>query len=49
MQNMKKWNRDVANIIWQKLKGKSVPESYSDKDCEDILKKYWHKSMESEQ
>lgn len=44
-----KWNRDVANQIWLKLKGKSVPDSYSDKECEDILRKYWHKAMESEQ
>ena len=43
------WNREVANQIWQKLKGKSVPDSYSDKECEEILKRYWHKAMESEQ
>lgn len=44
-----KWNREVANNIWSKLKGKHVPDSYSDKECEDILKRYWHKAMESEQ
>ncbi len=49
MQDTKDWNREVANKIWHKLKGKSVPDSYSDKDCEDILRKYWHKAMESEQ
>lgn len=43
------WNREVASHIWYKLKGKPVPDSYSDKECEDILKRYWHKAMESEQ
>jgi hypothetical protein len=43
------WEREVANAIWLKLKGKSVPNSYSEKECQDILKKYWHKAMESEQ
>jgi hypothetical protein len=43
------WEREVANSIWLKLKGKFVPVEYSDKDCEDILKRYWHKAMESEQ
>lgn len=43
------WNRKTANVIWQKLKGRDIPDSYSDKDCDDILKKYWHKAMESEQ
>jgi hypothetical protein len=43
------WEREIANAIWQKLKGKPVPESYSEKECQDILKKYWHKAMESEQ
>jgi hypothetical protein len=43
------WEREIANAIWLKLKGKSVPNSYSEKECQDILKKYWHKAMESEQ
>lgn len=49
LANNKEWNREIANQIWQKLKGKSVPDSYSDKECEEILKRYWHKAMESEQ
>lgn len=43
------WTREIANIIWQKVKGKDLPETYTEKDCDDILKKYWHKAMESEQ
>lgn len=49
MQDTKVWNREIANVIWMKIKGKPVPESYTDKDCEDILKRYWHRAMESEQ
>ena len=49
MRDTKDWNRDVANVIWMKIKGKAVPEGYTDKDCEDILKRYWHRAMESEQ
>lgn len=49
MNQKKQWNREIANIIWYKIKGKAVPDSYSDKDCEDILKRYWHRAMESEQ
>lgn len=49
MQDTKGWNREVANAIWMKIKGKKVPDSYTDKDCEDILKRYWHRAMESEQ
>ena len=49
MLNTNEWNRDIANIIWQKLKGKDVPDRYSDKECEEILQRYWHKAMESEQ
>ena len=49
MLNTNEWNRDIANVIWQKLKGKAVPDRYSDKECEEILQRYWHKAMESEQ
>jgi len=45
----KKFNDDTAKTIWNKLKGKDVPENYTDKDKEDIVKHYWHKAMESEQ
>jgi hypothetical protein len=48
MRDIKAFNREVANVIWSKLKGKSVPDAYSDKECEEILKKYWHRAMESE-
>jgi hypothetical protein len=52
MQNTKKsedWERKVADDIWVKLKGKHVPKEYTIEECRDILKRYWHKAMESEQ
>lgn len=49
MNKNNQWTRDVANTIWHKLKGKPVPDSYTDKECEEILKRYWHRAMESEQ
>lgn len=44
--NMK---RETANIIWRKLKGRDVPTSYSERDIDAIIDRYWHKAMESEQ
>jgi len=46
--NDSKWNRDIANIIWRKLKGINVPDSYTDKEVADILARYWHRASESE-
>lgn len=43
------WSREIANVIWNKVKGRDIPDYYTEHDCEDILKKYWHKAMESEQ
>jgi hypothetical protein len=41
--------REIANVIWLKLKGLKVPESYDDAECKRIVDRYWHKAMESEQ
>ena len=38
----------ISYIMWQKLKGKPIPKSWSDEDREQIIKRYWHKMMESE-
>lgn len=45
----KKFNDETSKVIWNKLKGKDVPDSYTDKDKEEIVKRYWHRAMESEQ
>jgi hypothetical protein len=39
----------VANIIWQKLKGKDIPKNYTEEEIKDIIEKYWHRAMENEQ
>lgn len=49
MKNNEDWDRQVADRIWMKLKGKHVPNEYDIEQCRDILKRYWHKAMESEQ
>lgn len=43
-----KFNKEVANTIWLKLKGIPIPKSYTEKDIESILERYWHRAMESE-
>lgn len=43
------WNREIANVIWLKIKGTPIPDYYTEKDCADVLQKYWHKALESEQ
>lgn len=49
MNASNEWERQIANIIWQKLKGHKVPAQYSDAEVKQILDRYWHKAMESEQ
>ena len=48
-QEQKQWNREIANIIWLKIKGVTVPESYTDRQIEDVLSRYWHRAMEKDQ
>ena len=46
MADNAKFNRELANIIWWKIKGKPIPDSYTDKDCDSIIRRYWHRAME---
>jgi len=41
--------RKIADQIWQKIKGKPLPASYTANDVEGVWRRYWHKAMESEQ
>ena len=41
-------DRDLANTIWHKIKGIPIPDRYTDEDCSAIVKRYWHRAMESE-
>ena len=47
---MKKTNLDkiLAEIIWKKVKGTNLPNSFSEKDYDWIIKKYWHRGMEND-
>lgn len=41
--------RKIADQIWQKIKGKPLPATYTANDVEGVWRRYWHKVMESEQ
>ena len=38
-------NREIAESIWYKYKGKELEE---DADVEKIIQQYWHRAMEKE-
>ena len=35
--------REIANILWMKIKGKPIPLYYTDDECKHIIYRYWHK------
>ena len=39
---------EMAEVVWQKVKGISVPESYSIEDRVGIVERYWHRAMNKE-
>ena len=39
-------DRDFANTIWVIVKGIPLPETYTEKDCKERIKRYWHRAME---
>lgn len=41
--------REMADTIWRKIKGKPLPDSYDDREAAHIISRYWHRAMESEQ
>jgi len=41
-------DREIANLIWLKIKNKPLPDSYTDEDADEIIRRYWHRAMESE-
>ena len=36
-------DREIANLIWIKAKGKKIPKDYTDDDCRIIIFRYWHR------
>jgi len=43
-----KFNLDMAEIVWLKVKGYPIPDCYSIEDRLSILERYWHRAMEKE-
>jgi hypothetical protein len=39
---------DMADIVWEKVKGYKIPEYFSVADRVSILDRYWHRAMEKE-
>jgi hypothetical protein len=39
---------EMAEIVWQKVKGYPIPDCYSQDDRISILERYWHRAIEKE-
>lgn len=39
---------EMAELVWQKVKGYPIPDCYSTEDRLSILERYWHRAMNSE-
>jgi hypothetical protein len=37
----------LSNEIWAIVKGKSIPESYTDQDRLEIIQRYWSRAVNS--
>ena len=48
MMSKSDFDRQLANTIWMKIKNKPLPESYDNSQVEGIIKRYWHRAIESE-
>lgn len=44
----KKFDLEMAEVIWLKVKGIKIPEEYSEEDRLSILERYWHRAMNKE-
>ena len=38
-------DRELADEIWLKMKGRKVPVEWSDEQIEEIIIRYWHKAI----
>ena len=48
MADNKDFDLHMAEIVWQKVKGYSIPDCYSEEDRLSILERYWHRAIEKE-
>ena len=39
---------ELAEIVWEKVKGYPIPDSYSVQDRLDIISRYWNRAMDKE-
>ena len=38
-------DRELADEIWLKMKGRKVPAEWSDDQIEEIIIRYWHRAI----
>ena len=38
-------DRELADEIWLKMKGRKVPEEWSEEQIEEIIIRYWHRAI----
>ena len=41
----KKLDRELANTIWLVVKGYDLPSSFTEKDIEEIINRYWSRAI----
>ena len=41
----KEFDRQLANDIWLKLKGREIPDYWDEEQIEAIINRYWHKAI----
>jgi len=39
-------DREIATLIWMKVKGNLLPEYYTEEDCKSIIYRYWYNAAE---
>ena len=42
------FDRELANTIWMKVKDNPLPKNYDNNQVQGMIKRYWHRAMESE-
>ena len=38
-------DRELADEIWLKMKGRKVPDDWSDEQIVEIIIRYWHRAI----
>jgi glucose-6-phosphate isomerase len=44
----KEFMLEMAEVVWQKVKGYKIPDCYSEADRLHIFERYWHRAIEKE-